>query len=85
MKLEGKLIGPWVTECRRAWLDLNPSLVRKKLTVDLCGVTFADDSGVALLHDIHHATGAEMLTGSPLTKHFAEQATALGNGRKKGE
>lgn len=85
MKLEGKLTGPWVAECRQAWLDLNPSLGAKKLTLDLCGVTFVDDSGVELLHDIHSATSAEMLTGSPLTKHFAEQATASMNGRKKGE
>jgi ABC-type transporter Mla MlaB component len=85
MKLEGKLTGPWVAECRQAWLELNTSLGKKKLTLDLCGVTFVDDSGVALLHDIHRATRAEMVTGSPLTKHFAEQATASINGRNKGE
>jgi len=76
MKFEGKLIGPWVAECRQAWLDLSPSLMTKKLALDLCGMTFADDSGIALLRDIHRATGAEMLTGSPLTRHFADQATA---------
>jgi ABC-type transporter Mla MlaB component len=85
MKLEGRLIGPWVAECRRAWLDLNESLMTKKLTLDLCGVTFADDSGVALLHDIHSATHAEMLTGSPLTRHFAEQATASIIDRRNGD
>ena len=85
MKLEGKLIGPWVAECRQAWLGLNDSLRTKKFALDLCGVTFADDSGVALLHDIHSATRAEMLTGSPLTRHFAELATASTNGRIEGD
>lgn len=79
MKLEGKLIGPWVAECRQAWLDLKLSLAGKRLTIDLCGVTFVDDLGIALLQDIHRANRAEMLTGSPLTKHFADQATASTN------
>src|SRR5579863_1318874 len=76
LRLEGKLIGPWVTECRRAWLGLETALVTKRLALDLCDVTFVDDSGVALLHDIYRANRAEMLTGSPLTKHFAEKAAA---------
>jgi ABC-type transporter Mla MlaB component len=85
MKLEGKLVGPWVAECRRAWLALESSLTAKKLALDLCGVTFVDDSGVALLHDIYRATRAEMLTGSPLTRYFAEQATTSITDRKKGD
>jgi len=85
MKLEGKLIGPWVAECRQAWLDLTSSLTRKKLALDLCGMTYADNSGVALLHDIHRVTGAEMLTDSPLTRHFAEQATISITDRGNGD
>jgi len=76
MKLEGRLAGPWVAECRKAWLALEPSVSPKTLALDLRDVTFVDDSGIALLRDIYRATGAEMLTASPLTKHFAEQATA---------
>ncbi len=85
MKLEGKLIGPWVAECRQAWVDLNASLMTKKLALDLCGLTFADDSGIALLQDIYRANRAEMLTGSPLTRHFADQAAAAITIRRKGD
>lgn len=85
MKLEGKLIGPWVAECRQAWLDLNSSPMTKKLALDLCGLTFADDRGIALLQDIYHANRAEMLTSSPLTRHFADQATTSNTDRRKGD
>ena len=76
MKLEGRLVGPWVAECKQAWLAVESSRSAKKLALDLCGVTFVDDSGIALLRNIYRATHAEMLTGSPLTRHFADQATA---------
>lgn len=74
MKLEGKIVGPWVEECRQAWLDLAPSLQSKKLSVDLRGVTYVDAAGTQLLQEIHRATRADILADSPLTKYFAEQA-----------
>ena len=83
MKLEGRMVGPWVTECRRAWLALASSLSPKKLAVDLCGVTFMDEAGLELLREIYSATRAEMVTNSPLTKHFAEQAMRSTTNRKK--
>lgn len=82
MKLEGRMIGPWVAECRRAWAALESSLSTRALTLDLCGVTFVDESGLELLREIYRATGASMLTNSPLTKHFAEQATGSTRGKK---
>ena len=74
MKFEGKMVGPWVEECRQAWLALVPSVPSKKLCLDLCGVTFVDASGTQLLREIYRATSADMFTNSPLTKYFAEQA-----------
>jgi len=85
MKLEGKMVGPWVAECRQAWTKLLSSLSTKKLTLDLCGVTFVDDSGLALLREIYRTTGAHILTNSPLTRHFADQATRSTTNRKKGD
>lgn len=73
MKLEGKVIGPWVSECRRSWLGLTTSLSDKKLSLDLCGLTFIDDAGLAVLREIYGATDATFLADSPLTKHFVEQ------------
>lgn len=84
MKLEGKMVGPWVMECKRAWLALEPSLSPKKLALDLRGVTFVDESGLALLREIYRATQATIVTNSPLTKHFAEQAMGSTTDGKKG-
>ena len=75
MRLEGRMVGPWVAECRRAWLSLKPSLSGKRLTLDLCGVTFVDESGLELLQEIYRGTQPEIITNSPLTKHFADLAT----------
>ena len=77
MKLEGRMVGPWVAECQRAWFTLEPSLSMKKLALDLCGVTFVDESGLALLRVMYRATQAEIRTNSPLTNHFAELATGI--------
>ena len=74
LKLEGKMVGPWVEECRRVWQTLIPSLPPKKFALDLRGLTFVDASGTQLLREIYRATAAEMLTDSPLIRHFAEQA-----------
>lgn len=85
MKLEGKIVGPWVVECKNAWLALQSSLSTRKLTLNLCDVTFVDESGLALLREIYRATRADMLTNSPLTKHFADQVTRSTTKRKKGD
>jgi hypothetical protein len=83
MKLEGKMVGPWVQECRQAWLALAPSLPPRTLALDLRGITFVDAGGTELLREIYKRTHAKMLTDSPLTQHFAEQAMRnIGNGSK---
>ena len=83
MQLEGKMVGPWVTECRQSWAVLFSSLSGRKLALDLRGVTFVDEPGLALLREIYRATGADIITNSPLTKHFAEQTTRATTNRKK--
>jgi hypothetical protein len=70
------MVGPWVAECRRAWLALEPSLATKKLALDLRGVIFVDESGVELLQQICRAAQPEILANSPLTRHFAELASS---------
>ena len=85
MKLEGRMVGPWVAECRRAWLSLQCSLSTRKLALDLRGVTFVDESGLELLGEIYRTAGPDILTNSPLTRHFAEQVTGSPTNRKKGD
>lgn len=74
MKLEGKLAGPFVDECRKAWLHLGPWLELKRFAMDLRGMTFVDEAGTQLLREMYSATEAEILSDTPLTKYFAEKA-----------
>ncbi len=50
LRLEGKLLGPWVTELARSCNELpcSPDCLR----LDLSAVTFVDGPGVALLRDL---------------------------------
>jgi ABC-type transporter Mla MlaB component len=50
LKLEGKLVGPWVTEFARSCTE--PPCSPDCLRLDLSAVTFADKAGVALLGDL---------------------------------
>jgi anti-anti-sigma regulatory factor len=73
LKLEGKVVGPWATELNRVWSDFKPSLGTKKLCLDLCGVTFIDETGTRTLQKIFRRTGAEILADTPLARYFAAE------------
>lgn len=83
MRLEGKLIGPWVEELRRAWQSLPQSRVRKALSLDLRGVIFVDAEGKKLLREIYRKANASFLTDSPLTQHYAKEAMSKSLKKKK--
>jgi len=74
-----------VDECRSLWLALEASWRAKRLSLDLREVTYVDAAGMELLQSIYGATGADMLTSSPLTAHFAEQARRQAKHNGKGE
>ena len=76
LKIEGKLVGPWATELGRTWHDLWVSARRMPLRLDIRGVSFADQNGTHILREIVRETGAEILSDSPLTQYFANQATS---------
>jgi anti-anti-sigma regulatory factor len=73
MKLEGRVAGPWVAELSRAWREKAPSLASKKLCLDLRDITYSDASGTQALRDIYESTGAELISGDPLTRFLAEE------------
>ena len=74
IKLEGKIVGPWVEEFNRTWHSLMPSLSSKELHLDLCGVAFVDAKGRELLREIYQKANARFLADSPLTRYFADDA-----------
>jgi hypothetical protein len=76
LTVEGKLVGPWAMELGKTWRDLWASARQKPLRLDIRGVTFADQKGTHILREIVRATGAEILSDSPLTQYFANQATS---------
>ncbi|MBV8206282.1 MAG: hypothetical protein JO041_05775 [Acidobacteria bacterium] len=74
LKLEGRLAGPSVAELERAWTGVVGLLDSKKVTVDVCDLTFVDAPGRKLLHCIHRDSNAEFVADGPLTKYFAAEA-----------
>jgi hypothetical protein len=50
LKLEGKLLGPWVDELRRVCEELHTPPTG--LCLNLAGVTFIDPAGIELLGDL---------------------------------
>lgn len=73
LKLEGKLIGPWIAELKREWNGLMPLPPGKKICLDLRAMTFVDRNGVEALQRIWQLTGAEILVDTPLTRDFAQK------------
>ena len=48
LKLDGKLTSPWTEELDRCWQDV-PGSQRKRMLVDLTGVTFIGSEGKEIL------------------------------------
>lgn len=62
LRLEGRVVGPWVEELRHI---CEPLLADKtKLALDLDEVSFADENGVTLLTSLGRR-GAKLLRPSP--------------------
>ena len=76
LKVEGRVAGPWATELGRTWPDLCAPASQKRLRLDICGLTFADQNGSQILREIVRTTGAEVVADSPLTQYFANRAAA---------
>jgi len=74
LRLDGRVVGPWVNELDRAWRSLAGGLGSKKLVVDLCGISHMGLNGRQVLADIHKGTGADFLADTPMTKYFAAEA-----------
>jgi len=73
LRIEGRMIGPWVAEVRRS---CEPFVGHgRRLTLDLTAVTFADREGVTLLRELA-GRGAD-LRCSP----FLRELLGVANGK----
>jgi hypothetical protein len=72
LKLEGKLVGPWVDELERSWHAVRDDSENRPVMVDLCDVTFVDAEGRKLLSWMHQQ-GARFTTRGCLAKGIVEE------------
>src|ERR1700686_893296 len=63
LTVEGKLAGPWVSALEQSWKDLRSSSSGESLSINLCGVSFIDAAGKALLAEIHRQGGKLVAEG----------------------
>jgi ABC-type transporter Mla MlaB component len=70
LKLEGKILGPWVIELRRACEELRVST--SAFCLDLTDVTFIDSAGLGLIHDLIRQ-GATLSGCSDFVKELLSQ------------
>jgi anti-anti-sigma regulatory factor len=70
--LQGRLVGPWVSELRTAWTRARKSQDKRACIIDLNDVTFIDKSGERLLRAMSNK-GAQLVAEGLYIKHVLEQ------------
>jgi outer membrane protein len=75
LTVEGKLAGPWVSALEQSWKDLRDSSSGKSLSINLCGVSFIDAAGKALLAEIHQQ-GAKLVAEGCLNQAIVREIAA---------
>src|SRR6202140_1474762 len=75
LTVEGKLAGPWVSALEQSWRDLRNSSSGKSLSINLCGVSFIDAAGKALLAEIHQQ-GAKLVAEGCLNQAIVREIAA---------
>ena len=66
--IEGKLIGPWVTELEKCWHTAVSREPYRSIVIDITAVTFIDDQGKQLVTRMRQNGAA--LTGTGLMAEF---------------
>lgn len=75
LKLEGRLVGPWVDEAESAWLLVVNESAKdhgRQIVIDLSELTFIDKAGKHLLLRMHEA-GGEMRTRDVLIASIVDE------------
>jgi anti-anti-sigma regulatory factor len=70
--LQGRLVGPWVSELRTTWKRAHKSQDKRACIIDLNDVMSLDKSGERLLRAMHKK-GAQLTAAGMYVKHVVEQ------------
>lgn len=76
LRVEGRLMGPWVQELDRCWRELSSDQQRGAV-VDLTGVTFIGEDGKLLLTELWRQ-GATLYATDCLTRSIVDEITGDG-------
>jgi len=75
--VEGRVAGPQVATLEQCWRELYASAPKTKYVVNLCGVSFIDQSGKMLLMEMHRH-GAELHAQGCLNEAIVEEIAKAG-------
>ncbi|MDT7042208.1 hypothetical protein [Candidatus Nitronereus thalassa] len=75
IRLEGRLVGPWVQELKAYWQSIRGSKERDTIRVVLNAVTSIDENGKVVLQQVHQNGGLLIASGCQ-TKAIVEEVTA---------
>lgn len=71
--LEGKLVGPWVTELKKTWVELQSTSEAQKVLIDLKDVTVISQNGENLLFQMMSEGATFNCCRGVLTRHVVKQ------------
>src|ERR1700739_165991 len=72
LTVEGRIAGPSVGTVEQCWRELIAASPKQKYIVNLCGVSFIDSSGKALLREMHRL-GAELQAEGCLNQAIVDE------------
>jgi outer membrane protein len=75
LTIEGRIAGPSVATVEQCWRELYTASPKQKFIVNLCGVSFIDNSGKALLREMHRL-GAELQAEGCLNESIVEEISS---------
>jgi len=82
LRLEGKIAGPHVATLEQCWRELAGATPKSKFSVDLCGVSYIDSAGKALLREMHRL-GADFLAEGCLNQAIVNEISQAEEGPEK--
>jgi len=77
LTIEGRIAGPSVATVEQCWRELYASSPKQKYIVNLCGVSFIDSAGKALLGEMHRL-GAELQAEGCLNQAIVDEISTTG-------